>query len=166
MPDDLKPVAEDLRTFIHDEIVPILGAIRASASSLDWDESGAHFHKMCGDMMLKIKAICNHPTPAPAGEYEALVKRLYDGDHLLQNERHKIAAAIRALLAQQKIDHAEINLKADFIAATLNDMAEREAALEAENAKLREVINSALNAEEDISAWNILEAALGGNHAD
>lgn len=50
------------------------------------------------------------------------------------------ADRIEALVAERDEDHANINLKADFIDATINQLAEMECRAEAAEAKLKEAV--------------------------
>lgn len=61
---------------------------------------------------------------------EELIARLQDGK-LTWGDRWAAAERMKELLADREKDHANINLKADFIDKTLNQLAETEAKLAA-----------------------------------
>jgi hypothetical protein len=38
-----------------DDAIATISAVRASAVSEDWQDSAAHFHKVCGETLVRIR---------------------------------------------------------------------------------------------------------------
>lgn len=111
-----------------------------------------HEHIECpvcqGDGEVLASDYCNIDGKALGVQFYGIGNEFGAHEALWSYLVHSVPA-ILAMAEERQADHAEINLKADFIDKTLNQLAasdERIAQLEAENRRLREALT-------DLASW-------------